>query len=203
MTAATEPITTESPDPKRRNFFPQTAGRRAAGFWWSIVRTTLFRWSPPPLDGWRRWLLRRFGADVHASVRISPSVRVDFPWNLAIDRDVVVAHKVIINCMGRIKIGAGTWISQYAHLCAGTHDYRRRDMRIVSCEITIGKGVWIAADAFVGPDVTIGERCLLAARSSAFSDLPAGHVCMGEPAKPCREWGGIGTATTTSDPGTA
>ena len=191
MTAATEPITTEIPDPKQRNFFPQTAGQRAAGFWWSIVRTTLFRWSPPPLDGWRRWLLRRFGADVHPSVRISPSVRVDFPWNLAIDRDVVVAHKVIINCMGRVRIGAGTLISQYAHLCAGTHDYRRRDMRIVSCPITIGSGVWIAADAFVGPDVTIGDRSLLAARSSAFSDLPAGQVCLGEPARPYREWAGM------------
>ncbi len=193
MTAAAEAITTEIPDPKQRNFFPQTLGQRVAGFWWSVVRHTLFRWSPPSLNGWRRWLLRRFGAAVHASVRIAPSVRVDFPWNLAIDRDVVVAHNVIINCMGRIEIGAGTLISQYAHLCAGTHDYRRRDMKIVSCAITIGKGVWIAADAFVGPDVTIGERCLLAARSSAFSDLPAGHVCMGEPAKPSREWGGIGT----------
>jgi len=193
MTGATGPITTEIPDPRERNFFPQTAGQRAAAFWWAIVRSTLFRWSPPPLNGWRRWLLRRFGAEVHASVRIAPSVCVDFPWNLAIDRDVVVAHKVIINCMGRVVIGAGTLISQYAHLCAGTHDYQRRDMRIVPCAITIGTGVWIAADAFVGPDVTIGDRSLLAARSSAFSDLPAGHVCMGEPAKPCRVWGGIGS----------
>jgi putative colanic acid biosynthesis acetyltransferase WcaF len=102
-----------------------------------------------------------------------------------------VAHKVIINCMGRVRIGAGTLISQYAHLCAGTHDYRRRDMRIVSCPITIGSGVWIAADAFVGPDVTIGDRSLLAARSSAFSDLPAGQVCLGEPAKPYRVWVGM------------
>ena len=86
----------------------------------------------------------------------------------------------------------GSRISQYAHLCAGTHDYRRRDMKIVSRAITIGKGVWIAADAFVGPDVTIGDRSLLAARSSAFSDLPAGHVCMGEPARPSRVWSGMG-----------
>ena len=188
MTVATETITTEIPDPRKRNFFPQTTGQRVAGFWWSVVRNTLFRWSPPPLDGWRRWLLRRFGADVHRSVRIAPSVRVDYPWNLVVARDVAIAHNVIINCMGRVKIGAGTRISQYAHLCAGTHDYVRRDMKIVSKSITIGAGAWIAVDAFVGPDVTIGDRCLLAARSSAFSDLPAGHVCMGEPAKPCREW---------------
>ncbi len=188
MTAATEAITTEIPDPKQRNFFPQSFGKRVAGFWWSFVRHTLFRWSPPPLNGWRRWLLRRFGATVHPSVCIAPSVRVDYPWNLAVDREVVIAHNVIINCMGRVDIGAGTRISQYAHLCAGTHDYLRRDMKIVSRPITIGKGVWIAVDAFVGPEVTIGDRSLLAARSSAFSDLPSGYVCIGEPAKPYREW---------------
>lgn len=187
MTVASD-VVTEIPDPSKRNFFPQTLGQRAAGFAWSIVRHTLFRWSPPPLNGWRRWLLRRFGADVHASVSIAPSVRVDFPWKLVVGPDVVIAHNAIINCMGRVEIGAGTRISQYAHLCAGTHDYRRRDMKIISCSITIGREAWIAADAFVGPGVTIGDRCLLAARSSAFSDLPAGQVCIGEPAKAVREW---------------
>lgn len=188
MTVATEAVTTEIPDPKKRNFFPQTFAERIAGFCWTAVWNTLFRWSPPPLHGWRRWLLRRFGASVHATASIAPSVHVDFPWNLVVDRDVVIAHKVIINCMGRVEIGAGTRISQYAHLCAGTHDYRRRDMRIIGRDITIGRNAWIAADAFVGPGVTIGDGCLLAARSSAFGDLPAGYVCMGEPAKAYRKW---------------
>ena len=59
-------------------------------------------------------------------------------------------------------------------------------MKIVRRAITIGCNVWIAADAFVGPGVTLGDDCLLAARSSAFHDLPAGQVCIGEPAKPRR-----------------
>ena len=133
-------------------------------------------------------MLRLFGATVHRSAFISPSVRIDYPWNLVVDRDVFVAHNVILNCMGRVEIGAGTRISQYAHLCAGTHAYERRDMKIIRCGITIGRDSWIATDAFVGPGVSIGDRCLLAARSSAFSDLPTGYVCIGEPAKRCRRW---------------
>ncbi len=169
-------------------FLRQTRGERAADLLWGLTWHLLFRLSPPPLHGWRRFLLRLFRARIDPTATIAPSVRVDYPWNLAVDREVVIAHNVIINCMGRVDIGAGTRISQYAHLCAGTHDYLRRDMKIVSRPITIGKGVWIAADAFVGPKVTIGDRSLLAARSSAFSDLPSGYVCIGEPAKPYREW---------------
>lgn len=198
MTGTTEAnttgaTTTEVPQPKQRPVFPQTFAERVKGSWWSIARMVLFRWSPPPLNRWRLLLLRLFGAAVHRSAYIAPSVRIDYPWNLVVERDVVVANNVILNCMGRIEIGAGTRISRYAHLCAGTHAYERRDMKIVRRAITIGRGAWIAVDAFVGPGVSIGDRCLLAARSSAFSDLPADSVCMGEPAKRCRAWAGIGS----------
>ncbi len=193
MTGPTEAITTEVPQPKQRPVFHQTFAERTMGFWWSIARTVLFRWSPPPLNRGRLLLLRLFGATVHGSASISPSVRIDYPWNLVVGRDVFVAHNVILNCMGRVEIGPGTRISQYAHLCAGTHAYERRDMKIVRRAITIGRGVWIAADAFVGPGVSIGDNCLLAARSSAFGDLPADTVCKGEPAKPYRPWSGMGS----------
>ena len=191
MTGPTEAMTTEVAQPKHRPLFPRTLAERSMGFWWSIVSAVLFRWSPPPLNLWRLLLLRLFGATVHRSAFIAPSVRIDYPWNLVVDRDVVVADNVILNCMGPVEIGAGTRISRYAHLCAGTHAYERRDMRIVRRAITIGRGAWIATDAFVGPGVSIGDHCLLAARSSAFSDLPAETVCKGEPAKPYGPWTAI------------
>ncbi len=190
MTTQTSAATTEISG-RRGVFLPQTVAERVLGFWWGVVRALLFRWSPPPLNRWRIALLRLFGATVHSSAIISPSVRIDHPWNLVVDRDVNMAHCIILNCMGTIEIGAGTIISQYAHLCAGTHDYQRRDMKIVRRSIKIGTGVWIATDSFVGPGVTIGDNSLLAARSSAFSDLPAGQVCIGEPARPRRPWSGL------------
>ncbi len=176
------PATTEIPALGRRAFLPQTVGERFAGFCWSVTRVLLFRTSP--FNWWRLLVLRLFGAAVGGSAVIAPSVRIYFPWNLTVGRNVVIAHKVIINCMGAVEIGDGVRISQYAHLCAGTHDYRRRDMRIERRPIRVGAGSWIAADAFVGPGVTMGEGCLLAARSSAFGNLPAEQVCIGEPARP-------------------
>jgi len=196
MNANTPIAITEVGDLKQRHFLRLTRVERFKAFVWSIVRLTLFRWSPPPLNGWRRFLLRMFGCKLHSSVNIAPSTHIEFPWNLNIAQNVVIAHCVIINCMGQVTINEGTLISQYAHLCAGTHDYTQRDMNILRCPINIGKNVWIAADAFVGPNVTIADGSLLAARSSAFHDLPPGQVCMGEPAEPTRPWNNSDTVST-------
>jgi putative colanic acid biosynthesis acetyltransferase WcaF len=97
---------------------------------------------------------------------------------------VHIDRKVILDCTGTITIGEATRISPFAHLCAVTYDYTSVQMPVVTAPITIGRDVWIANDAFVGPGVTVGDGAVLAARSSAFSDLPTGQVCMGEPARP-------------------
>ncbi len=180
-------ITTEVAQRRQRVFLRQTVGERVLTILWAVVRFSCFRFSPPFANRWRVMLLNLFGASVHASARIAPSAQVDFPWNLIVEPHVTICHEVIINCMGTVRIGEYSRISQYSHICAGTHDYQRRDMSIVRSPITIGKSVWIAADAFVGPDVTIGDGCMLAARSSAFGDLPANQICLGEPAVPHRQ----------------
>jgi putative colanic acid biosynthesis acetyltransferase WcaF len=177
------PPMTHVPAPRDRIFLPQTFRERVLVFWWSVVRLLLFRFSPNFFNAWRVLVLRLFGARIQRPVTIDRTARIEFPWNLRLESGVFIAHQVIINCMGEVIIGERSRISQYSHIISGTHDYTSRDMRIERRPITIGKDVWIAADAFVGPGVTIGDGCLLAARSSAFRDLPPGQVCVGEPAK--------------------
>jgi putative colanic acid biosynthesis acetyltransferase WcaF len=178
------PPMTHVPAPRDRIFLPQSFNERVKVFWWSVVRLFLFRPSLQSMHGWRVVLLRLFGAKIQGPVHIDPTARIEFPWNLRLEKGVFIAHQVIINCMGEVLIGEGSLISQYSHIISGTHDYTSRDMRIERRPIRIGKEVWIAADAFVGPGVTIGDGCVLAARSSAFRNLPPGQVCMGEPARP-------------------
>lgn len=179
--------TTHVLSPRQRVFLPQSRFDRLRGFCWSIVRATLFRFSPPSMNGWRRFLVRMFGGKIAGDVEIACTAFIEHPWNLNVHRGAVVCDYVIINCMGTVEIGEGTRISQYAHLCAGTHEYERPDMRIEPRPITLGDDVWIAADAFVGPGVTVHEGAMLAARSSAFHDLPKGMMCVGEPAKPVKQ----------------
>ena len=39
---------------------------------WSLVWGLLGRWTPAPFHGWRRFLLRLFGADLHPTARVYP-----------------------------------------------------------------------------------------------------------------------------------
>ncbi|MCK4872125.1 MAG: hypothetical protein KAS72_05330 [Phycisphaerales bacterium] len=178
---------TEVLPPTQRIFMPQARRERIAATWWRVARELLFRWSPRRLNAWRIVLLRMFGANIGANVRIASSTKIDFPWNLSIGDGTDIEHGVIITCMGDITIGSRVRISQYAHFCAGTHEYERRDMRIRRCPITVGDETWIGADVFVGPDVTIGSHVIVGARSSVFSDLSDEIIAVGNTARKIRD----------------
>jgi acetyltransferase-like isoleucine patch superfamily enzyme len=49
--------------------------------------------------------------------------------------------------------------------------------------ITIGDGVWIAAKAFIGPAVTIGDNTVVGACAVVMKDVEANVVVAGNPAK--------------------
>jgi len=146
--------------------------------------TPLFRWSPRLCWGWRRFLLRLFGAKVGSKVNIHPSARVFLPWNLEIGAWSSVGFDALLYNLGPLKIGERVTISQRAHLCGGTHKFREDAMPLVRAPITVGDEAWICADAFVGPGVTVGERAVVGARAVAMKDVAAGTVVTGNPARP-------------------
>jgi putative colanic acid biosynthesis acetyltransferase WcaF len=150
---------------------------------WMFVHLFLFRPSFHNWYGWRRFLLRLLGAKVGAGVRIRPSAWIEMPWNLDIGDRSIVGDHAILYCLGKVTIGRDVVISQYAHLCAGTHDYTSRRFPLLRLPITIGDSAWIAADAFVGPNVTVGNRAVVGARASAFKDVPPDTVVGGSPAR--------------------
>lgn len=149
---------------------------------WALVQP-LFRLSPRPLWGWRRLLLRAFGAQVGQEVHVFPSVRITIPWNLNIGDYCAVGDRAILYALGPITLGDRSTVSQGAHLCAGTHDWRQTDMPLVKTPITIGKDCWIAADAFIGPNVTIGDHAIVGARAVAMRDIAANVIVVGNPAR--------------------
>lgn len=151
---------------------------------WEVLRWPLFRLSPRPLWGWRRWLLSRFGARVGARVRIHATARIAIPWTLDLGEDATIGDGAILYGLGPLRIGRAATISQYAHLCAGTHDHTRPDFPLERAPVTVGDGVWVAADAFVGPGVTIGDYAIVAARAVVTRDVDPYTIVGGNPAKP-------------------
>ncbi len=154
---------------------------------WTIVQATLFRFSPRRADQWRAWLLRRFGAKVGRVELLRSTVRIEVPWNLDIGDDVQIGDRVYLYSLGPIRIGPRTIISQFSHLCAGTHDFERLDFPLVRIPIAIGADCWIATECYVAPGITIGDGTVVGARANVVRDLPAWKVCVGSPAKPVKD----------------
>lgn len=150
--------------------------------WWS-VQATVWRWSWHNFYGWRRLLLRVFGASVHHTARIRPSVRIECPWNLKLEANSVVGDRANLYALGEITLGVRATVSQQAHLCAGTHNFDLPHLPLICLPIRIGDDAWVAADAFVGPGVTVGAGTILGARGCAFKDLEPWAIYGGNPSK--------------------
>lgn len=154
---------------------------------WMVFGKTAFRLSFHNWYGFRARLLRLFGAKIGKDVRIRPTAHVEIPWNIEIRDSVTVGDHAILYSLGRITIGERSIISQYAHLCAGTHDHTDRRFPLIRDPVKIGSDAWIGADAYVGPNVTVGNLTVLGARSSAYKDLEPKAVYVGNPAKAIKE----------------
>jgi putative colanic acid biosynthesis acetyltransferase WcaF len=148
---------------------------------WTVVNRTV--WGLPRGWGWRRWLLRRFGAMVGRGAIFRASAQVFHPWLFEIGEYSTLGPGVVIYNLGPVTIGSHTTISQDCYVCAGTHDYTVAHLPLVRPPIVIGSGVWVAAQAFVGPGVTIGDNCVIGARAVVAKDVPAGVVAAGNPAR--------------------
>lgn len=109
------------------------------------------------------------------------------PWNLTLGENCAVGARATLYALGPIVVGARATISQGAHLCAGTHDWRDPTMPLVKSAIRIGGDVWICADAFLGPGVTVGDQAIVGARAVVTKDIPSGIIVAGNPARKIRE----------------
>ena len=85
---------------------PNFRGRSAlmVQLWW-LVQATLFRGSPQVCYGFRRWLLRRFGAHIGKGVIVRPSATLTYPWRIRIGDHSWIGDDVVIYSFAEITIG--------------------------------------------------------------------------------------------------
>ncbi|RPH16160.1 MAG: colanic acid biosynthesis acetyltransferase WcaF [Alteromonadaceae bacterium TMED7] len=153
--------------------------------WW-LIQSTLFGCSPQFMYGWRRFLLRIFGANIGRGVLIRPTVKVTYPWKLCIGDNTWVGDNVALYNLATITLGDNVVVSQRSYICTGSHDYKKPTFDIYADEVVINNQSWIATDVYIAPGVTIGQGTVIGARSSVFNDVGDNLVCIGSPAKPVK-----------------
>jgi putative colanic acid biosynthesis acetyltransferase WcaF len=149
---------------------------------WAFGRW-LVHLSPHPCHGWRRGVLRLFGAKIGHQARVAASAHVFMPWNLELGEWAAIGPDVFVYNLGKVRIGARATVSYRSHICAGTHDFTDPAIPLLKPPVTVGDDAWIGTEAFIGPDVTIGAWAMVAARAVVVKDVEPNTLVGGHPAR--------------------
>jgi putative colanic acid biosynthesis acetyltransferase WcaF len=163
-----------------RKCSPREQARRVL---WAFGQWAI-RLSPRPLFGWRRAVLRLFGAKVGREVRFYSSTHFYMPWNVEIGDYAAFGEDAFIYSLGKVTIGAAATVSYRAHICAGTHDLRDPTLPLLKPPVVVGDRAWIGTEAFIGPGVVVGHGAIVGARAVVVRAVEPDAIVVGNPARP-------------------
>jgi putative colanic acid biosynthesis acetyltransferase WcaF len=165
---------------KNRLSFKNQAGRAI----WVIIYYILFRpFGTKIFRVWRNFLLRLFGAKIHNNAGVYASAIIWCPWNLEMSDNAWLGPHVNCYNVALIQIGKDSTVSQGAFLCTASHNINSKAHELITKPINIESQAWIAADAFIGPGVNIGQGAVVGARACVFKNVEPWMVVGGNPAK--------------------
>ena len=155
---------------------------------WAVVWTVFARPLPRSVgSGWKRLLLRMFGAKIDKTAVVYSSAKVYYPANLTMGSYSCLDSGVNCYNVAPIVIGSNTTISQGAFLCTASHDSTDPANHRITAPIIIEDAVWVAAEAFVTMGVTIHEGAVGGSRACFFKDVEPWTVVGGNPAKKLKD----------------
>lgn len=162
---------------------PWSFRQRCAALAWEYCWLLLCQWTPKPLNRWRLFWLRFFGARILGLPFVHQRARIQLPWNLTLHDRATLGDRANAYSLGEIEIGARAIVAQEAYLCTGTHDLADANLPLQVGKITIGEDAFVAARAFIMPGVSIGPRSVVGACAVVTRSVSADVVVGGNPAR--------------------
>ena len=151
---------------------------------WEYIWAALCGWTPKPLNPWRLFVLRCFGAKLHGTPFVHARARIQIPWNLTMHHRACLGDRAAAYTLAPIVIEEAATIAQEAYLCTGTHDFASSALPLQTSPVHIGRDVFVGARAFILPGVTIGERAIIGACAVVTKNVAPSAIVVGNPAKP-------------------
>lgn len=174
-------MATDTVQTERRS--PFSIHQRFSRLVWSIVQVTLFRVWPRGMFGFRRSLLRLFGAKLHSTARVYGTTTVWAPWNLEMGPGSVLADGVNCYNVAPVILDQGATVSQDAYLCTAGHDIHDPGFPLVTAPIHLHANSWVGAKAVIGMGVTIGPHAVVALAAVVVKSVEPKFVVGGNPAR--------------------
>jgi putative colanic acid biosynthesis acetyltransferase WcaF len=164
---------------------PWSFQQKVKMFLWGYAWLFLCSWTPKPLNRWRLFWLRIFGATLHGNPFVHQRARIQIPWNLIMHDRACIGDRANIYSLGPVELMPQCTVAQESYLCTGTHDFAGT-MFLMTAKITVGARAFLGARTLVMPGVTIGDDCVIGAGSVVTKDTPAGMICAGNPCRAIR-----------------
>lgn len=124
------------------------------------------------------------GKKVDESVTIFPPLYTDFGKNITFGKNVFINSGCCFQDQGGIVIGDETLIGHNVVIATINHGlYPSERATNYFAPITIGRKVWIGANATILQGVTIGDNAVVAAGAVVNKDVPENTVVGGVPAR--------------------
>lgn len=124
----------------------------------------------------------------NTSINLHPSDKDSKEPLLVIGDHVTISEGCIISAFNQILIEENVLIAPNVLIIDNTRkpgniDQPAKDCPIEISRVRIGADSWIAYNACIFPNVTIGKHCIIGALSVVTKDIPDYSVAMGSPAK--------------------
>jgi acetyltransferase-like isoleucine patch superfamily enzyme len=170
---------------------------RAAIHWEFARREAFVRW---PVHGNVLEALREGRLEVGPHALLEPGVWITAPGQarVRIGEGTFLNLGVMVASTALVEIGAHCMLANGCFVTDGNHRFDDPDMPITWQGFTskgptrIGDNTWLGANVVVTSGVTIGKRCVVGANSVVTTDIPAGSIAAGSPARVLKqiEWAG-------------
>lgn len=177
---------TAETEPRIQPLVKPSFGNRALRAAWKAAWLLFARPTPVAMHRWRCMLLRIFGARIEGNCYVYPSTSIWAPWNLRMQGGSCLAAGVDCYNVAPVTLQHGATVSQRSFLCTASHNFDDPLFPLIGGDIMIEAEAWVAAEAFVGPGITISERSVVLARAVVVRNMPAHTVVGGNPAKMIR-----------------
>jgi maltose O-acetyltransferase len=137
----------------------------------------------------RRAILDELLGELGEDAQVMAPFECDYGYHITVGARTFINYGAIVLDGAPVTIGADVQIGPNVRLLTALHPLdpveRRRGTETAK-PVTICDGAWLASGVIVCPGVSVGADAVVGAGSVVTKDLPAGHLCYGNPCRVIR-----------------
>lgn len=154
---------------------------------YNIIYSLFIRSTPKFFHSWRCMLYRMFGAKIGVGVKIAPSAKLMYPWNIEIGDYCWIGNNVELYSVDKIIIGNNVAFAHNIFVSTAAHDVYDVNFNTIRKPTIFHDETWIASNVFINMGVVIEKGVVVGSGSVVTKTLPEGYICVGNPAKPIKK----------------